>query len=154
MALYTDLVSLKNYLPGTVLLQLTDDNDTDQIDTEKINFAIQQASDLIDSYLQGRFTLPLDTVPAMISDICTKLTGFYLYKRVLPETLPDVLVDDYKFSMGILRDIQKGRISPFPVSKNPVWMVSNKANPSAATIPDRSVTNLATATNNWNKFLV
>ena len=154
MALYTDLVSMKNYLPATVLLQVSDDSQTDQIDTEKINFAITQASDLIDSYLQGRYTLPLATVPAMISDICTKLTGYYLYKRVLPETLPDVLVDDYKFSMGILRDIQKGRISPFPVSANPVWMVSNKANPSAPTIPDRSYTPMAQATSNWGKYLV
>ena len=154
MALYTDLVSLKNYLPATVLLQLTDDNSTDQIDTEKINFAITQASNLIDSYLQGRFTLPLASVPMMISDIATKLTGYYLYKRVLPETLPDTLIDDYKFSMGILRDIQKGRISPFPVADNPVWMVSNKANPSASSIPDRSVTPMAQATSNWGKYLV
>lgn len=154
MALYTDLVSLKNYLPATVLLQLTDDSNADQIDNEKINFSIQQASDLIDSYLQGRFTLPLTIVPAMISDICVKLTGYYLYKRVLPETLPETLIDDYKFSMGILRDIQKGRISPFPVAANPVWMVSNKSNPSAASIPDRSVTPMATATGNWGKYLV
>jgi phage gp36-like protein len=147
MAAYCTLIDLKNYLPETVLLQLSDDPDVDTISQEKIDFAVKQASDLIDSYLRGRYSLPLTVaVPDLIVDICVKLSTYFLFKRSLILTLPEPVHEDYKYSMTVLRDIQLGRVSPFEVSQNPVWFRSNKSRGSPSVV--------TTATNNWNDYLV
>lgn len=154
MAQYTDEVTLKNFLPHFILQQMTDDNDTDEIDHEKLDYAIEQASNVIDSYLRGRYALPLTTVPAEIVDLCTKLSAYYLFKRSLPETIPEALKTDYRECISMLRDIQKGISSPFIVADNPTWFVSNKHNPTSVSIPDRSIPVTNAATNNWQSYLI
>lgn len=143
---YCTLVDLKNYTSRDILQQLTDDNNNDEIDQEKVDFAIGQASDLIDGYINGRYTLPLTTVPAMILDVAVKLSIYFLYKRSLTLTLPDPIKDDYDEGMHILRDVQRGRCNPFPVAQNPMWFLSNKASGSQSVVQ--------TATNDWNDYLV
>jgi hypothetical protein len=61
----------------------------------------------------------------LIKDLSTKLAVYFLYKRSLIETLPDPVKDDYKFVMVQLKAIQNGQLSPFEVSANPAWVVSN-----------------------------
>ena len=126
---YSTFVDLKNYLPESVLLQLTDDNNTDDIDQTKTEDCIRQADDLIDGYLRGRYTVPITgTVPVLIEDISTKLAVYFLFKRSLILTLPGPIKDDYDYCMTQLNNIQKGRLSPFDVPENPTWVVTN-ANP-------------------------
>ena len=146
MAAYCTLTDLKNYIPEERLLQLTDDNDSDEISLEKVAFAISEASNLIDGYMQGRYPVPLATVPALIGDVAVKLSTYFLYKRSLIETLPEPIKDDYVYAMTVLRDVQKGRISPFPVTQNPTWFVSNKQ-PNEPTV-------LKSTTNNWHQYFV
>jgi phage gp36-like protein len=126
---YSTVTDLKNYLPESVLLQLTDDSNTDDIDSEKIDDCIRRADDLIDGYMRGRYTVPITgTVPVLIKDISTKLAVYFLHKRSLMLTLPDPIKDDYDYCMQQLSNIQKGRLSPFDVQTNPVWVVSNTSN--------------------------
>lgn len=123
---YSTLTELKNHIPADVLTQLTDDNNVGEIDFEKVTFAQSQADDLIDGYLRGRFSVPIQgTPPALIVDVAVKLTTFFLYKRALYSTLPDPVKEDYQYGMTIMRDVQRGRISPFDVKQNPTWFVSN-----------------------------
>ena len=142
---YTTVNELKLYIPSEVLLQITDDNSTDSIDQEKIQYCIRQADDLIDGYLRGRYPVPLTTVPAMISDVSVKLAVYFLFKRALILTMPETITADYNDGMAILRDIQKGRISPFEVLSNPTWFVNNKKG---------SVSVLNQATNYGNDILI
>ena len=146
MSFYCTLLDLKNYISQDILLQVTDDSDTDQIDQEKVDFCIKQASDLIDGYMRGRYPTPLVTVPDMITDVAVKLTMYFLYKRSLMVTLPDPIKNDYDFAVMILRDIQKGRVSPFEVSQNPVWFGSNKSKGPVSVVNAN--------TNYWNDYLV
>jgi phage gp36-like protein len=146
MSAYCTLIDLKNYAPRDVIQQLTDDEDTDQIDQEKVDFCIKQASDLIDGYMRGRYPTPLVTVPDMITDVAVKLTMYFLYKRSLMVTLPDPIKNDYDFAVMILRDIQKGRVSPFEIGQNPTWFGSNKATGSVSVVNAN--------TNYWNDYLV
>jgi phage gp36-like protein len=148
MAQYTTLVNLKNYLPASILQQLTDDNHLDKIDDEKLDFAVGQASNFIDGYLRGRYSLPLATVPDMIVDVATKLSGYFLFKRALIQTLPETIKEDYDYSIGILRDIQKGRISPFEVTQNPTWSEGNK------TGSRRQVNMLSAITGNFRRYWI
>lgn len=119
----TDLI---NAIPKAILQQLSDDQDTDEVDLDKINYAIARAQDLIDGYMRGRYEVPLTVVPDLIRDIAVKLSIYYLFKRSLALTLPDPIKEDYDYCMKSLGDMQKGRLSPFPVADNPTWIMSNK----------------------------
>ena len=145
-AAYCTVVDIKNWVPETYLKQMSDDSDTDSIDEEKINYAIRQASDYIDSYVRGRYTLPLTTIPDQIIDLCVKIAAYHLFKRSLMQIVPESITEDYKDATRILRDIQTGKFSPFDVQTNPTWYVSNKRRFSAGTV--------TTTTGNWNNYLI
>lgn len=126
---YSSLTDCKNYLPEEVIKQLSDDNNTDDIDSGKVNDSIRRADDLIDGYLRGRYTVPITgTVPVLIQDLSTKLAVYFLFKRSLIQTLPEPIKDDYDYVMTQLKAIQRGQLSPFEISQNPTWMSSNKTN--------------------------
>ena len=80
---YCTTVDVKNFIPASVIQQLSDDNDSDEIDAEKVTFCTQQADDLIDSYLRGRYPVPLVTVPSMIRDLSVRATVYFLSSRFL-----------------------------------------------------------------------
>jgi len=145
---YSTLTQLKDYIPAATIQMLTDDNnELNDIDIEKVTYCQAQADDLIDSYLRGRYPAPITgPVPVMISELSVKLTAFYLYKRSLLLTLPEAMKDDYQYCMSILRDIQRGRISPFEIKDNPTWFKSNHA--------AGEVTLVNQTTNNWQDYLV
>jgi phage gp36-like protein len=124
---YCTVTDLKNTLPESQLIQLTDDNDTGQIDTEKLAEAIRKADDFIDGHIRGRYDLPLTTVPSMIRDISIRLSTWFLFRRSFSLTLPEPLTEDYKDCVEILMRVQKGQISPFPnpPSQEPTFFLSN-----------------------------
>lgn len=145
MSYYTDLVTLKNYMPSEKLQQLTDDNNTDRIDVEKVNYAIKQASDFIDMHLQGRCAIPLNPVTDSVRDMCTKLTVYYLYRRGLAETLPESIKIDYKEVTDHLRQIQRGEINMMPEVQNPMFFASGS---------DTGIAVLDEVTNDWKGYVI
>ncbi|RLC49600.1 MAG: hypothetical protein DRZ79_05695 [Candidatus Cloacimonadota bacterium] len=50
----------------------------EQIDETVVNTAIEDAGDIIDSYLKKAYALPLETVPKIILKIATELAIIYL----------------------------------------------------------------------------
>lgn len=126
MAYYSDLVNLKNFIPSIVIQQLTDDNDVDRIDVDKMNFALRQATDVIDGYLRGRYTVPLTTVPSLISDLCTKLAVYFLIQRSLIITMPDSVKDQYTTCIDLLKEMQRGRVNAFEAVSEPAFFKTNK----------------------------
>ena len=123
---YSTVTDIKNALPATVVQQLSDDNDTDQIDPEKVNYCIAQADDLLDGYLRGRYTVPLATVPNMIRDLSVRLTIYFLFKRSLYSVLPDAIKDDYTYVTKVMIGIQQGKINPFEATDEPSFFATNK----------------------------
>jgi len=119
-------------MPEHMIVQLTDDYNTNTIEQEIIDDAINQADVLIDVYLRGRYPAAIDEadVPAFIQDISTKLTAYNLYRRKLSLTMPDAIMNDYKTCMSILKDIQSGKMTPFEVVNEPTVVKSNKTSTS------------------------
>lgn len=143
---YTTVDNIKNYLPRDLVEILSDDNDTDEIDPEKVNYDISLADHRIDGYLRGRYDLPLTVVPSLISDFSTILAVYYLYGRTMQTAIPPSLKDIYKDVINSLKEIQAGKLNPFEVKDNPKWYVSNK--------PTGSVSTVQAATNGWQDYLI
>ena len=123
---YSTVTDLKNYVPESQLIQLTDDNDVDSIDAEKLNDAIRRADDYINGHIRGRYPLPLTIVPAMIRDLSTRLSAYFLFKRSLLLTMPETVKEDYKDCLYVLTQVQKGKVNPFEIGNEPVFFETNK----------------------------
>jgi phage gp36-like protein len=152
---YATIADVKNRLPEEWITQLTDDNQTDSIDTEKANDCLRYGQDLIDSYLRGRYSVPLapGNIPDMIRDMNTHLAIYHLFTRSLVVTVPEPIKLEYEETIKLLKEIQRGKMSPFEVSSNPAWVVSNHGG-----VGDTRPTILATTTPNnsiaWNRYLI
>lgn len=144
---YTTITNLKNYLPEEEIIKLTDDHQTGDIDMEKVNFAITQAGDIIDMYCQGRYPTPLIPVTPIVSDMCTKLAVYFLYKRSLALTLPEVIKIDYKEAMAHLQMVQRGEVALMPETQNPEWFLSGGQG-------SDYMADLNKVTNNWQNYFI
>ncbi len=71
--------------------------------------ALDTASSIIDSYLQGRIAeLPIDTPPRSIVQACCDITIYNLHSRIQYIDIPDWINSRYQACMQWLKDVSKG----------------------------------------------
>ena len=150
---YATIVDLKNRIPEEWIIQLSDDNQTDSIDTEKANDVLRYGSDIIDSYLRGRYQLPLTTVPDMIRDLNIYLATYFLFTRSLVTTIPEPIKAQYDEAIKLLKEIQRGKMSPFEVASNPTWVVSNHGQ-TGDVRPTILATTSTNSTVGWDRYFI
>ena len=76
-------------------------------DSPKVAEAIEDASQTIDSYLAGRYTLPLKSVPAVLERHCCYIARYFLEKN----RATDQARRDYDDSIRYLEKVANGTIS-------------------------------------------
>lgn len=109
--MYCALADIKNALPESDIIQLTDDANTGAVDQTKVDDAIDYADQLIDGYLRAKYTLPLSTVPGLLKSTAVDLAIFHLYSRKPDMPMPDTILLKYKNSVKLLDQIQKGALT-------------------------------------------
>ena len=108
---YCTLADITDRIPEENLIQLTDDENEGAVNEDRVTAAIGDADELIDGYLRGRYTLPLDPIPALITKLSIDLAVFNLYSRKLELVMPEAMSDRYKNAVKVLEHIQSGKIS-------------------------------------------
>ena len=103
---YATLDDLRKRYGEADLLDLAQQSDGSW-DTVKIYEALDDAAQTIDSYLAGRYTLPLTSVPAVLSRHCCYLARYYLEKNRATEQARQ----DYEDSLRFLEKVASGAIS-------------------------------------------
>lgn len=76
-------------------------------DSQKVAEALEDASQTIDSYLAGRYTLPLKSVPAVLERHCCYIARYFLEKN----RATDQSRRDYDDSIRYLEKVANGTIS-------------------------------------------
>lgn len=109
--MYCQIDDIKKLVQEATLIEITDDSLSGQINTDVVNETILYAGTLIDGYLRGRYTLPLQTVPEIIKVLATDLSIYRLYSRRFHTDMLDSINDKYKNSIKLLEQIQKGIVS-------------------------------------------
>jgi len=109
--MYCIIDDIKKQVQDCTLIEITDDDLTGQINTNLIDEAILYAQTLIDGYLRGRYTLPLQTLPEIVKIPAVDLSIYRLYSRRFHTDMPDSINDKYKNSIKLLEQIQKGIVS-------------------------------------------
>ncbi len=103
---YTTVENLISLIPYQELVNLTNDDDSKEINEKNVNCAISYAEEFINSYLRNKYSLPLKYVPALIVQLSTDIAAYRIYSR-RPRKLPEHIKESYDAAVRILKDIQK-----------------------------------------------
>jgi len=93
----------------SILIQLTDP-DGAAIDEDVVTRAIEDADATIDSYCQGRYTVPLSPVPDKIRQISVDIAMYNLFSR-RGDAAPEVRKDRHKEAIRFLERVSDGKIT-------------------------------------------
>ena len=72
----------------------------------KVDNALKDAADTIDSYISSRYTLPLSPVPSVLERIACELARYFLYD----DQVTDVIKKRYDDAIKLLTNVQKGDV--------------------------------------------
>ena len=109
--MYCTIDDIEKHTSSPTLIQLSSDDGQEAVNRVVVEEAILYASTLIDGYLRGRYSLPLDTHFPLLRIIAIDLSVYRLYSRRMRNEMPEVVETAYKSAIATLRDIQKGVIS-------------------------------------------
>lgn len=107
---YCTIEDIKKLLPETDLVQLTDDEGAGTINPQRLEEAVAQADADIDSYLSGKYAVPLTPVPAVVKKLSADIAVYNLYSRRL-EQIPETRAERYRNAVRMLEGIARGTIS-------------------------------------------
>lgn len=108
---YCTIDDIETQTSTPTLIQLTSDDGQEEVDRVVAQEAILYSSTLIDGYLRGRYTLPLDAHFPLLRILAIDLSIHRLYTRRMRDEMPEVIENNYKNAISTLKDIQKGVIS-------------------------------------------
>jgi phage gp36-like protein len=108
---YCTLDDIKQQISETTLIEITDDNQANEINTTIVDEAILYSGTLIDGFLRGRYSIPLPIIPVLIKIISADLSVFRLYSRRFHTDMPESINNKYKNCIKLLEQIQKGIVS-------------------------------------------
>ncbi|MDK1288494.1 gp436 family protein [Pseudoalteromonas umbrosa] len=93
-----------------ILLTRRQSSPIGQIDLTVLGQALDDATSEINTYLSGRYQLPLSTQPKSLTRICCDLARYFLSGNNAPEHIET----RYKDAVSFLRAVNKGDISLGP----------------------------------------
>lgn len=109
------------------LIQLTDNDNVGELNTDVLTRAISDANAEIEGYLSSRYSAPVTPVPTTLVRVACDIARYYLYDDMATEHVSKRYNDSVAFLKGVARgDISIG-ISvegEKPASKNTVKMES------------------------------
>lgn len=108
---YCTIEDIETQTSTPTLIQLTSDDGQEEINRVVALEAILYSSTLIDGYLRGRYSPPLDTHFPLLRILAIDLSIYRLYSRRMRNEMPEVIETAYKNAISTLRDIQKGVIT-------------------------------------------
>lgn len=108
---YCTIDDIETQTSTPTLIQLTSDDGQEEVDRDVAQEAILYSSTLIDGYLRGRYSLPLDTRFPLLRILAIDLSIHRLYTRRMRDEMPEVIENNYKNAISTLKDIQKGVIT-------------------------------------------
>lgn len=108
---YCTVEDIETQTSSPTLIQLTSDDGQEVVDRAVALEAILYSSTLIDGYLRGRYSLPLDIHFPLLRILAIDLSIYRLYARRMRNEMPEVIETAYKNAISTLRDIQKGVIT-------------------------------------------
>jgi Mu-like prophage protein gp36 len=109
---YIDQTTIEKYIATDELIRLTDDENAGVINSERLNEAINIASNEFDNYLRDIYDLssfPIN-LPEQAVQLIVDLTIYHLYKRRFRLDMPESIDNIYNNALLTLSKIAKGEL--------------------------------------------
>ena len=107
---YSTDADLYDRIDQEMVVQLTDDANAGEVDQTKLDNLRSDCSELINTYLRGRYTVPVDPAPEILVNIEADLLVHKLYQRRSGYEIPDSISDSKKDAMELLKQINLGKV--------------------------------------------
>lgn len=107
---YCTIADIQAIAPAQDLIDLTDDAGTGQMQTSVVQAYIDDAGEIIDSYIRGRYVLPLSPVPLLLKKIARDIALHDLYSRRIRINPPEAITAAHKQALAWLQMIQAGKL--------------------------------------------
>jgi len=109
---YCDIDDIEKQVSTATLIQLTNDESSqDCINSSVCDEAIIYSSTLIDGYLRGKYSLPLNTHFPLLRVVAIDLSIYRLYSRRIYLDIPEAITENYKNAIKTLEQLKKGIIT-------------------------------------------
>ena len=106
---YATQADMEAHLGIKEVIALTDRDFQGVVDAAVLSPALDLASDEIDGYLGGRYTLPLPKIPRLLTRLCCDIARYRLCGSETQET--DPVRTRYKDAVSSLKDIRDGKMT-------------------------------------------
>lgn len=109
---YSTQADLEAAIDQQTLIGLTDDEMTGAVNATRLLRAISDADGLIDGYLRGRYSVPLQTVPPLVRRLSVVLAiqGLFDRRAHVMGGIPEWVKDRMKIAMDELKALRKGEL--------------------------------------------
>lgn len=118
MGNYIIQADLKDRLPDSQLLQLTDDTKSGVINAQVVSDVIADAESFVDGYVGAQYAVPLSPVPRLVKTLSIDVAVYFFYLR--RQRVPDDIKARYDDARKSLVDIAKSVLSLGPTAPEPV----------------------------------
>lgn len=105
--MYAQLSDLIKLYGEQTLITLTDKDNNQQLQADVADYALENASQTIDSYIGGRVDLPLKSPPVVLTRHCCVIARYFLEGHFATEQARK----DYEDSIKFLRDVASGLVT-------------------------------------------
>lgn len=102
--MYATLDDMTTRFGQQELLELTDAAMTGNVDTNEVDTALGDATELVNGYIAARYRVPLSPVPDMVRRWCCDIARFYLHKVAVP----DAVKAGHDAALQGLREVARG----------------------------------------------
>lgn len=103
---YCNLIDIKRMVDEAELISLTDDEDSGDVVSSVVDAAISDADAMIDTYLAGKYTVPISPTPSIIRKLSVDIALYNLFSR--RGRVSEATEQRYKDAVSMLRDVSKG----------------------------------------------
>lgn len=109
---YCTIADIEDQVDERRLVQLTDDDGSGIVASERVDRAISDASDEIDGYVGTRYGVPLSPAPPILRKFAVDIAVYNLYAR--RDNIPEIRSVRYQAAIQFLRQVALGKISLGP----------------------------------------
>ncbi|MEP0860572.1 MAG: DUF1320 domain-containing protein [Ignavibacterium sp.] len=109
---YIDEAILERYISRDELIRLTDDENSGSVNSERLNEAINIASNEFENYVRDLYDISLfsSPLPDQLTQIICDITIYNLYKRRYRLEMPESIINIYNLAISQLSKIAKGEL--------------------------------------------
>lgn len=103
---YATQTDLEDAFGVAEIVQLADRDGDTVADAAFVAAVLARADSLIDGYLSGRYALPIDPIPVVLTATACDLARYWLYD----DAAPDRIRSAYEDAIAWLKDVASGKV--------------------------------------------